>query len=411
MRALGWVAYLIVAAWVGYARLWPMQDWITPSFAGYWVVARAVADGFPVVDLYDTAVLGARMQADGMALHEEMIGPPSLTLTLLPLASLPYVEARRLWLWGVCFPALVLGFAFATRRAGPAGPLLASGFLLSAPASDSLRVGQVYPLFLLLHLLALWATERGRLGLAGLGVAPMMAMRGWYGLTLVVGWALSGRLRAAIVALGATIVLVLASIPLVGIEAWSHFFLAHLSKMSANPWAGSAGYQTLRSFALHITTPGPWLGSPIVDLPALGPSLAGALSLTVAWSGWRLVRIQPHPALLVAGMTTMGVLLSPFTQEYHFLLAALPAGVVLAQPSAAARILCVLALGLLLPGWHYQGEAVAHGWRALLAYPRLFGALLLHAAVLLAAQGRFQLTPTPPPIPVRVASAQGIAPK
>lgn len=381
------MAYAVVAAWVGLARVWPVQDWVTTSFAGYWVVARAVADGVPVVDLYDSAVLHARMRAEGIGLTDEMIGPPSLTLTLLPLAGLPYVEARRLWLWGVCLPALVVGFALAGRRSGPAGPLLASVFLLSAPAAETLLVGQVYPLFLLLHLVALSATERGRHVVAGLAAAPMMAMRGWYGLPLVAGWAASGRVRAATVGLGAAAALVALSVPLVGVDAWRHFFGAHLQQMSANPWAGATGYQTLRGFALHLTTDGPWAGSPALSAPWLGAPLAGVLSVAAAWSAWWFVRGGPRPALLVAGLTSVGLLLSPFTQEYHFVLAALPAGVVLGEPSRAGHALAVTGLALLLPAWEYQDASVADGWRALLAYPRLFGAGALYGAVLVAARG------------------------
>lgn len=387
MSRAGWAAYLLVATWVGAARVWPVQDWVTTSFAGYWVVARAVVARVPVVDLYDGAVLHARMRAEGIGVSDEMIGPPSLTLTLLPLAHLSYVVARRVWLWGVCLPALVVGFGVAARPAGRAAPLLASVFLLSAPAAESLLVGQVYPIFLVLHLVGLRALDRGHDTGAGLAVAPMMAMRGWYGLPLVAGWAAAGRWRAAIVGTLAAALLVVGSVPLVGAAAWALFFSTHLAKMADNPWAGATGYQTVRSLALHLTTDGAWAGAPVVHAPALARPLAAAVTAALAWLTWRFVRRRPSPALLLAGLTCVELLLSPFTQEYHFVLAALPAGIALGARSRLAHLLVVVGLVLLLPAWDYQAPTRAEGWAALCAYPRLFGTGALFAAVLVAAPG------------------------
>lgn len=382
VRRLAWAAYLLVVAWVGWARVWPVQDWVTTSFAGYWVVARAVADHVPVVDLYDSATLHARMRAEGVGLTDEMIGPPSLTLTLLPLAALTYEAARRAWLWGVCLPALTLGFAVAGRRAGPrVAPLVATLFLVSAPAAENLLVGQVYPAFLLLHLLALRASERGEATLAGLAAAPMMAMRGWYGLPLVAGWAASGRGRAAGAGVVAAGLLVVASVPWVGMDAWVYFVAEHLAQMSGNPWAGATGYQTLGSLALHLTTDGPWAGAPALAAPGLARPLAGVASLLVGLSAWHIVRSPASPGHAFAALTCVELLLSPFTQEYHFVLAAVPAGVALGSRSWLARGLVVGALLLLLPAWDFQAPALVDGWWALAAYPRLLGSGLLFAGV------------------------------
>lgn len=388
MTRIAWAAYALVVAWVGWARVWPVQDWVTTSFGGYWVVARAVLDHIPVIDLYDSAVLHTRMQAEGIGLTDEMIGPPSLTLTLVPLAALPYEVARRVWLWGVCLPALAVGFAFAGRRAGPrVAPLVATVFLLSAPATENLLVGQVYPVFLLLHLLALRGVERGESAIAGLSVAPMMAMRGWYGLPLVAGWAASGRWRAAVAGVVGAGVLVLASVPWVGIDAWMYFAMKHLEQMSANPWAGATGYQTVRSLGLHLTTEGPWAGTSALSAPWLARPLVAAISIAIGLFAWRLVRTCRYPAHNVAALTCVELLLSPFTQEYHFVLAAIPAGVVLGSPSLLARGLSVGALALLLPAWDFQAPALADGWWAVAAYPRLLGSGLLFAGVWSASRG------------------------
>lgn len=373
-----WVAVVLAAV----LRVLPVQDQVSTSFAGYWVVARELRAGTPVVNLYDDAVLQEAMARHGVGLGDKLIGPPSLVVTLSPLADLPYTTARRIWLWGVCLPALVGALWSLRRVAGPvAGGLLGAAFLLGTPVEHGFAVGQVYPIFLALHVSALLALQQGKTTRFGLTVAPMIALRGWVGLPLLAG-AMSWP-RAVVATLGATVALLLLSVPWVGADAWLFFFGTHLGELAASPWAGTPAYQTLRSLLLHLTTPDPhWGPDPPIPVPGLGRPLFLGAAVLLGVGGLWLTRRAGRPGLVPAlGLwTALELLLAPVAEGYHFVLAALPAATALGRGGRAEQAMVLLALPLLLLDLPYQDPSWWGGWRSLLAYPRVAGVILLAIA-------------------------------
>ena len=211
-RGLGLAAFALALAWVAVRVVAPVDTAVTTSFAGYWGVGRAILDGHAVVDLYDDATLLGVMQGLGVPLQEHLLGPPTVGLTLLPLAGLAHGTARRVWLWGICLPALAVGAWWGSAPAGRWRPLLAAAIVLSPGAALGLEVGQVYAVYLVLHLLALRATPAA----AAAGLAPMVITRGWLGLPLLGALALAGRGRAVAAVVGATLLLGVLSVPIVG---------------------------------------------------------------------------------------------------------------------------------------------------------------------------------------------------
>lgn len=368
----GLAVFALALAWVAVRVVAPVDTDVTTSFAGYWGVGRAILDGHAVVDLYDDAVLLEAMTAAGVPLQEHLLGPPTVGLTLLPLAGLAYATARRIWLWGVCLPALALGAWLGAAPAGRWRPLLATAIVLSPGAALGLEVGQVYPLYLLLHLLALRATP----GAAAAGLAPMLITRGWLGLPLLGVFALRGRWRTAAAVVGATALLGLLSVPIVGLDAWLHFLTVQLRQPVDPAVAGVTAYQGLPSLAAHLTTahalwgPDPPLAAPGLRVPLL---LGGMATTAGLW--WPLRRQLP---LALAGAVCIELLWSPFTQDYQLVLAVIPAALGLAGrgwPLALAGVALVVA------PYDFTWAGLSGGWRSLLAYPRVFGTVLLLAAL------------------------------
>jgi hypothetical protein len=78
--------------------------------------------------------------------------------------------------------------------------------------------------------------------------------------------------------------------------------------------------------------------------------------------------------------TCLELLLGPQAEGYHYVLAALPAIVAWEAGSRPARALVLLALPLLLLDLNYHSPELSGGWRSLLAYPRVWGAVLLFMA-------------------------------
>ena len=131
------VVFIAVAltAVVLHRQVVPHLDAVGTSFPGYWVVAREIRAGTPAVKLYDDAWLAERMAAEGFP-SDRMLGPPTLSLTALPVSGWEYPLARKIWLLGVLTPALLGSVAWLAAplglRAGAvfAGLVLESGNLL-----------------------------------------------------------------------------------------------------------------------------------------------------------------------------------------------------------------------------------------------------------------------------------------
>lgn len=364
-------------------QVWPHLDARRTSFPGYWLVAREVWSGTPARTLYDDDWLAARMQEEGFS-PDRMLGPPALALTASPVAALPYPAARRVWMLAFLWPALAGSVWWLCRRLPPlTGLLLGAALLLSRPVEAGMEVAQVYPLLLVAHCGALHAWERGR-DRGALWLSPLLLLRGWHGLPQTVGWLRSGAWRGAAWAVGGAIAGALLTLPLLGLDAWLHFLFVQSREVGDSPDAFVLAYQTWRSLALHVTTFDP-LRSPAPPLAGLGRSLwLGGVAVILAVAFAAGGRARPGTGGLgFALWTCVALLLAPFAEDHHFVLIALPA-VVLWAEAPHLRALVGLSLVLLLPSWGFDDPELSGGWRALLAYPRVWGTLLLFLGCALA---------------------------
>lgn len=367
-------------------RVRPHLDAGGTSFPGYWLVARELLEGVPVVRLYDAAYLHDRLAAHGFR-GDVLFGPPTLVLTALPVASLDYAAARAAWMLGVLSPALCLSMAWLLRPLGAAGLVLFGVFLLGRPVAANMEVAQIYPLMLLAHCLGLHAWRRGRPRLSALCLAPMIAVRGWYGLPQALGWLVAGRWRGLLWAGLGSLGLVLASLPLVGTAAWAHFLGVQVPAAGGSETAMVLAYQTWRSLALHLTTFHPTISH---DPPLLGsgavPWMLGViLILGLSAALGRRCRPGEDEGLGFALWTCVALLLAPVAEDHHFVLAALPVAVLWRRADRSLRVALVLALVLLVPAWGFDQPHLLGGWRSLLAYPRVYGTGILWLACLEAA--------------------------
>ena len=383
-RPLAWHLLLVLLGVVLAVRAWPHLTTATTSFPGYWTVARLILEGTPAVDLYQGDVLARRLATEGFS-GDRMLGPPGLALTLLPLAWLPYRVARTVWMLGLLVPALALSLTWLGRRVGGgAGVAFALLWAWSRPVQAGFEVGQVYPLFLGLHCLALRAWEGDARRLGGLALAPLLFLRGWHGLPQAFGWLWSRRPAGALWAGLGVGALVVTTLPLLGVASWRHFVLVHAREAAQSETASALAYQTWRSLALHLTTSHPQY-SPAPPLVGLGPWpwLVGVAAIAIA-SLWATRRLAPQDPLGFAIWTLVATLLAPFAEDHQLVLVALPAAA-LWRRMPGARALVAVALLLLLPAWRFTDPALSPGWAALWAYPRVYGMLLLWVGAVAAA--------------------------
>jgi hypothetical protein len=111
----------------------------------------------------------------------------------------------------------------------------------------------------------------------------------------------------------------------------------------------------------------------------------GSALATAGLSAWACRRRQPGDAAF--GLFVCAALMtSPLSLDYHFTAALLPIGLLLAivarSPSPPAAIVLLAATAAIGADLPYRSPNLAAGAWALLAYPKLYGALLLWALTL-----------------------------
>jgi Glycosyltransferase family 87 len=390
VRRLGpLVACVAVQALYGWLVVVPAcLHWQTNGFAAYYTEARVLyRQPGDFARVYQRDWFQARIDELGFGVKDE-IGPqpPQSGLMMLPVAWLSPRPARVAWVllgWALGLGAVVLVAAALSVRAAAAVAMAP----LYLPLAENLRQGQCYALMLFLFAAALalaLRSPKGERTLAGLFLAAMTLLKGsflwtWPALAGARRW----RILAGGLAAAATVVLITA--PVMGWAAW-RACLRDLHALALDPGRYVTAYQTLTSLFGHLfVRDARWNPAPIADLPWLAQLLtAGALVLVLAAT----VRVQrlgsqrlDERALSWALLAPAAIVLAPVAEGYHYLLL-LPSLVIAAwwawcgRAGARAWIwLGACALALEAPYRFYGARVLGERWLALLAYPRVYGAI------------------------------------
>jgi hypothetical protein len=142
-------------------------------------------------------------------------------------------------------------------------------------------------------------------------------------------------------------------------------------------------YQTVIGFCRHLFSYDPyWNPTPLWVAPWLATVLpAGLLLVLLGVSSYRAPR-DSRDSMAFAAFTTLSVILSPLSLDYHYTLMLLPLALAasaltrarLTWRSACWLTIAAMLIALPLP---YLDRRLEVGALALLAYPKLYGALLL----------------------------------
>jgi Glycosyltransferase family 87 len=357
----------------------------TNGFSAYYTAARLVASGQADARMYDDAWFSDATIRLGFANARDVynINPPA-ALLLLPLAGLEPNDAKVVWtvLNLVILAVALVGLARLARLAASTAALGLAAVTLYQPLREEMSLGQAYVLLLALEVAFAWAVLAKRSAAAGWSLGLMLGLK-------TSGVALPGLLIAR-KRWRALIWLVLAVAAVVGLSlVWlpPSTWLAYgglLIRPGAHPEIVLTVYQSLPGFWLHLFRADPvWNAHPLVDTPILATALivASALAL-VALTLWR-TRLGSTPAAFVA-WATLAVVLDPGAADYHYTLLLAPLGLMLARlrdegddwRDWVAFATAVLLVGGPLP---YKSPRLAQGLITVLAYPKLYGALVLWA--------------------------------
>ncbi|MBI3732988.1 MAG: DUF2029 domain-containing protein, partial [Chloroflexi bacterium] len=306
----------------------------TAGFGYLYTAARLLQQGFAVSRFYDNAWFGARVGEYAPGVFDLYSpNPPTVSLILLPLAGLDYASARGIWMLFnlICLSGIVgvLGAVGGHRRGVWVLAFIALA-LAYQPLYAVFRDAQVYGLLLGLLVAAWYGYRRRRDGWLGaaLGLLLVFKLAGlWLWPLLVV----ERRWRALAWGAATALAVCVVSLPWLGIEAWLAGFRA-LAELGGQPSNAVTAYQTLMSLTRHLTTyDAQWNPSPWLDWPALGAWLFGLGFLMI--TGLSLYQAHRSGAsnLAFAALVAAGVILSPSSLDYHYLLMLLPIALLIAE--------------------------------------------------------------------------------
>jgi hypothetical protein len=195
-----------------------------------------------------------------------------------------------------------------------------------------------------------------------------------------------GRWRALAWLAAAIIAVAAASLPWVRFATWQFYLFTDLPRWLQTSIAAVPAYQTVGGFWQHLFRLNPQLNpAPVANLPWLALALNALCTLALlAVTLWGLRRAPLLVAVSAALVLT--IVLAPIAEQYHYLMAALALIVAAAEwrrqaPWQGQRPglggLLLLAAVLIFWPLPYKDPRLAAGWLAILAYPRLWGGLLL----------------------------------
>ncbi|HYK89112.1 MAG TPA: glycosyltransferase 87 family protein [Acidobacteriota bacterium] len=332
--------------------------------------------------------------------------PPSLALLLVPLAWLSPAKARVVWTI-LSLAAWFAGLELLRRTTAPTNRF-STGLLTSVslavvaalydPFHANLHLGQIYAFLFLLESAACVLWLNGRSFASGILSGSLLAFKG-YGIQLI-ALALFRRERRVLAgaAVSFTLLAGLASLRL-GLHSWFDFLRVHVGERAFSGTAVPA-LQTLRSLAGVALLPAYHPGGvpPVVSgradaiLSILSAVLQLILLMWLARSPGKVyTRLPinspdpPTPFVLAACMAA-GLIFSPRAENHAYCLAL--ASLILMM-SAFNRIgtvsLLSIAAGVLLVWpFHFQTRSVLDYRDLVMVYPRLWGAVFILIAALIA---------------------------
>ena len=366
--------------------VFPSAGQITHGFAAYYAASRLVMEqrGGPI--FYDDAAFQAEVAklTDGQASDIYWANPPTTALMFMPLATFSITAARRVWT-GISFfllflSAAILGLVIfkASSQTGPY--FLASAILLlSVPVAKNFQYGQAYILLLAFFTLALLAFRSGRDGVAGLFLGLTLALKA-SGLPILVLLTVRKEWRVVTQACIVFLALILFSIRLVGFSTWQAYFFDALPGYLSSPVIAVTAYQTIPGILRHLFMyHASWNPDPLINWPVFASVVGIAIALQLVRIAGLRSRRMSREWLFCMGLI-LSVILVPTAEEHHYVLL-YPAFLLAVNSPTIPKTLLFAATALIALPLDYETKALTMGWWALLAYPRLYGAVLLFIAL------------------------------
>ena len=375
---------------------WVKSPVLTHGFASYYTSARMLADGSDMAQAYDTTYYFAKMQSYGFGSVKDLSNLPTGSFILLPLAGLEPVTAKIVWnVLGIIFlftSILLLFRTFDIQLYSIQGLCLILLTLLFYPFYYNIAFGQAYSLLLLLASVSVYGFKKDNTLFIAIPIALIIILKG-YGFYPLAALLFMKRPRVFFLTIGLTISIFLLTLPMFGLSAWQIYYAKFYSVVAYGEHSSNVAYQTMGSLLGHFFSFNSTVNTnALLSIPKLYvyyfTQLAGLFILYLFSK-----KFNRDKYLIFFVMSfALNVIFSPAAEDYHslfYLPIIILSGIILFKnislrsPLIYVFAIAVLLLMLPLPFRQLQDSAFP---LYILAYPRLYGALILSVMFLIYTQ-------------------------
>lgn len=353
------------------------------GFISGYVAAVGLVQGEDIKTYYSNdefAELVGRVCSDTYDIYSP--NPPTYSLMMLPLVALDYPTAKVVW---TILNLLMLGLIAWLMKENLSRVGWVEIFLfmlLFQPIYANLRFGQNY-IFILLMVTMIWVGwKKEKPWMMVLGLVLMTGFK----LGLVWLWPLlllNGKWKQILIAGISLSLIFMLSLPFIGLEAWS-VFINELSGVSSKNSGSVTAFQAIPGFFRHLFTFDPvWNQGPLFEQSFLGGTFYKLLSLLLVAFSLIVAKLSQTKNLKIALLVIVSVITSPFTLDYHYPVLIISFLLVFETLEGTRQqvlfFVAYLCIALPLP---YTSDLFEKGYWSLLAYPKLYGAVILMALCL-----------------------------
>lgn len=375
------LALVGIFIWRGFLPAWRS---LNTDFPNYYLTARLYRQGYPLERVYDW--IWFQRQKDHAEIEQPLVGylPDTLfsCLAVLPLASLPPLEAKRCWLIINLILLGLIGFLLGRMTALGARRVAILVFLAVIPLRTNFLYGQYHLLVLFLLTLAAWLYRNGWYGTSGGAVAVSAGLK-LYPVLFLFYFARKKAWRAVTGLLAGCLAVEVLSLRLFGFNALRTYWIEVLPRAlrgeDIDPY--NVNWNSFTALLRRLFTAEPELNPhPLAHVPAayavVQSLLLALLFVSFLWRVRSSRAEAEREKLEWGGYIALLLMLSTHPASYHFCVLILT-GVLATdyllqagQPGMALALVLFYALAC-FPLSRFTPASPA-GWRTFLAFPRLY---------------------------------------
>ncbi len=353
----------------------------THGFLAYYTASKLLAEGEDVSRFYDNDWFSSNVKRFVPEVYEIYnVNMPTTSLIMLPLAKFDYSTARIMW---TIFNFIILFAAvlFLIQKFNYKEfwvPLILILFLSYHPLYVNFLLGQAYIFIFCLLIVAWYAYVSENEKLLGVAIGLIFILKS----TSFIFWLfllVQRRWRSLIWGLLTVSVVILFSLPWIGFDVWQTY-AGKITGFVSNPSLSVTAYQTPHSFFHHLTTFNQqWNPEPLINLPLLG-NLLSIFSVLIIATVSSLIAFKQNKSKITFGIFVIaGLIISPVSLDYHYTILLLPILLLVSwirnNPSILLWILLLIFVALIAADTPYSSPRISGGGWAILAYPKLCGAI------------------------------------